>query len=176
LSELIQTWILGLVGASFLGAIALTVCPKGRVRAVVSLLAGLVTLLALIAPVLEFDFEAYAQNIVFSEAQLDDRIEEIQREQERLQTLIISEQSRTYIWDKAQSIGLPDLEIHVETRRSAVGEIYPYRIRLIGDVDPYQRTALEEFMEQNFGITNERQQWSIEHEPEDESEYEDAES
>ena len=162
MGTLIQTWILGLVGASFLGAIALTVCPKGRVRAVVSLLAGLVTLIALVAPVLEFDFEAYAENLSFAEVQLDDRLEEVLREQERLQSLIISEQSRTYIWDKAQSIGLGDMEIHVETRRSPLGETYPYRVRLIGSYTPEQRVQLETYIGHTFGITTDRQGWETE--------------
>ena len=162
MSQLIQTWILGLVAASFLGAIALSVCPKGRVRAVLSLLAGLITLLALIAPILEFDFEAYAQNLAFQEVQLDNRMEEIAREQERLQSLIISEQSRTYIWDKAQSIGLSHMEIHVETRRSSIGEIYPYRVRFIGVFSEEQRMEMTDYVSRTFGISGERQQWETE--------------
>ena len=160
MTELIRTWIMGLVAASFLSAIALTLCPKGRIRSIVGLTAGLVTVVALVAPILDFDPEAHDLNLERFAFQLDTRIEEIEREQERLRTLIISDRSRTYIWDKAQSIGAYELDIQVETRRSPDGAVYPYGVRLIGSITSEQQEILERYLSDTFGITAERQQWS----------------
>jgi len=161
MTELIRNWVIGLTATSFLTAIAIALTPKGRARAMTALVAGLVTIIALIAPILEFDYLAYAQNLAGFEASLELRVEEIQASQERLQASIISERSATYILDKAESVGLVDLDIYIQTRGSADGWAYPYAVFLTGTYTEEQRRTLEAYLTGTFGIPVERQIWSV---------------
>jgi len=158
--ELIRAWILGLTAAAFLASIAMTLAPKGRPRAVVGLVAGLVTVVALIAPILEFDYAAYARNVDAFEVSREGRNQEWEAVQERLTSRIISERSEAYIWDKAESLGLVGLDVAVETARDPDGWTIPYRVWISGEYSADQRRILSEFLAGTFGIPAERQHWS----------------
>jgi len=161
MAELIRNWILGLTGAAFLTAIAMSLAPRGRVRAVTGLVAGLVTIVALISPILEFDYTAHVGNTAHFEQSLDLRMQEMEAAQERLQARIISERSAAYIWDKAESVGLVDLYIQVETARHPEGFLYPYKVWLEGVPTEEQRRTVEAYLTEVFGIPVERQIWSV---------------
>jgi len=160
MTELIRTWILGLTAAAFLAAIAMALTPKGRPRAVVGLVTGLVTVLALIAPILEFDYAAYAQNVSAFEVSLEARNEAWEASQDNMTSLIIRERSEAYILDKAENLGLVGLDVEVATSRNAAGWHYPDRVWIVGEVSASQRSALSEFLAGTFGIPAERQYWS----------------
>jgi len=160
MTELIRTWILGLTAAAFLTTIAMTLTPKGRPRSVVGLLSGLVTIVALIAPITEFDFGAYASNLENFEIQLEEKRIAMEAEQERLTSLIIREQSEAYIWDKAESLGLGHLAIEVATAQGEGGWMFPYRVWISGEVSLEERLILSDFLAGTFGIPAERQYWS----------------
>lgn len=160
MTEFIRTWIMGLVAASFLSAIAMTLCPKGKVRAVVGLCAGLVTIVTLVGPILNFDYQAHFGALDDFESQLEQRLEEMEFEQERLRSIIISERSRTYIWDKAEVLGMGNVEIQVDTVRAETGELIPYRVHIGGVYTQEQREDLERYLAETFGIPRVRQHWS----------------
>ena len=160
MTEFIRLWIMGLTGAAFLAAIAMTLTPKGRPRAVVGLVSGLVTVVALIAPVLEFDYMAYARHMSDFQVSLEARSQEWETAQERLTSLIIRERSEAYILDKAESLGLVGLTVEVATAKSGDGWSYPYRVWISGDYSAEQQSALSEFLAGVFGIPAERQDWS----------------
>ena len=162
MTELIRSWIMGLTAAAFLGSIAMALTPKGRPRAVVALVAGLVTVVALIAPLMEFDPISYAQQVTALELSLDARMEEIEEAQERLTSLIISARSEAYILDKAESMGLVGLDIEVVTARNEAGWLFPDHVWITGTVSPAERRALSEFLAGTFGIPADRQYWSEE--------------
>ena len=63
MTELIRTWILGVAGAAVLTGLALCLTPKGRVHSVLRLVCGAVMVIALVAPVLRFDFSSYAMDL-----------------------------------------------------------------------------------------------------------------
>ena len=159
MAELIRTWIMGLTAAAFLTSIAMTLTPKGRPRAVVSLVAGLVTIVALVAPILEFDYEAYARNLEGFEHTLEARTAEWDAAGEDLTSRIIIERSQAYIWDKAESLGLV-VRIEVATARNEAGWEFPDRVWISGDYTDSQQRALSEFLAEVFGISAERQYWS----------------
>ena len=161
MTELVRNWVLGLTGTSFLTAIAMALTPKGRVRAMTGLVAGLVTIVALISPVLDFDYLAYTDHLSGFEVSLDLRIDEMQASQERLQARLISERSATYILDKAESVGLVDLDVTVQMNPLADGTFYPYAVFLYGVYTEEQRRTLEAYLSGTFGIPLERQIWSV---------------
>ena len=159
MTELIRSWILGLTGAAFLAAIAMSLTPKGRPRAVVGLVTGLVTIVALIAPVLEFDYAAYARHVEHFEVSLEARNQEWELTQERLTSRIIRERSEAYILDKAERLGLVGLDIEVATARSADGWLYPDRVWITGEISAAQQRELSAFLTKTFGIPTDSQFW-----------------
>ena len=160
MTELIRAWVLGLTGAAFLASLAMALTPRGRPRAVVGLVTGLVTVVALIAPVLEFDYAAYARNVHDFEQSLAARAEEWEAAQARVTSLIIRERSEAYILDKAESLGLVGLDVEVATARNAAGWIYPQRVWITGPYSADQQSELSAFLAVTFGIPAERQYWS----------------
>ena len=161
MTELIGNWILGLAAVAFINALAMSLTPKGKSRAIVGLVCGLVTIVALVAPVLEFDYGAYALYMERPEIVLNHQVEEMEMEQERLTNLIIRERSEAYILDKANSLDIASLTIEVDTAQSAYGVIYPYAIWLMGTYTEEQRQKLGDFLAGTFGIPAERQYWSV---------------
>ncbi|MCL2562718.1 MAG: hypothetical protein FWE08_01605 [Oscillospiraceae bacterium] len=160
MANLIRTWILGLTAAAFLAAVAMTLTPKGRPRAVVGLVTGLVTIAALIAPILDFDYEAYARNVEHFELSLEARNAEWEAHQEELTSRIIIERSEAYIWDKAESLGLVGMDIEVAVAHNEAGWMFPDRVWITGEYTTAQQSALSEFLAGTFGIPAERQYWS----------------
>jgi len=161
MTELIRAWLMGLTAAALINAVAMSLAPKGKQRAVVGLTCGLVTVIALVAPILDFDYEAYAFHMGEAEPVLERRLEEMEQAQERLTQAIIRERSEAYILDKANFLDIAGLAVAVETAISAYGVVYPYRVWLRGEITEEQRRALEHFLVGTFGIPAERQHWSV---------------
>jgi len=160
-TELIRNWVLGITAAAFITAIAMALTPKGRTRAAVALVAGLVTIVVLISPILEFDYAAHGVHLSDFQASLDLRQEEMETASKSLQARIISQRSLAYILDKAESVGLPDLDIRIQTKAGLDGFVVPYSIYLTGAYSEEQRRTLEAYLTGTFGIPIERQIWSV---------------
>ena len=98
--------------------------------------------------------------------QLNIIIKESEKELEKsiknreLQARIISGQAETYIWDKADEMGVA-LEVEVETRDLGSGP-YPWRATLTGTCGGEKRTALTRYIEENLAIPEARQVWQCE--------------
>ena len=161
MTELIRNWVLGLTAAAFIASLAMTLTPKGKIRAVVGLATGLMTIVALIAPVMDFDYAAYARHMAASDFVLESKIGEVEYAQERLTSLIIIQRSQAYILDKAESLGLSDLTVVVETMLDENRIPYPYEIWLTGPYTAEVQEILEHFLVGTFGIPTERQHWSL---------------
>jgi len=161
MTELIRNWVLGLTAASFITGIAMAIAPKGRSRAATALVSGLVTIVVLIAPILDFDHTAYMQDFVETEVSVTLRTEEMENASKSLQARIISERSIAYILDKAESVGLPNLDIRIQTKAGADGFVVPYAIYLTGEYTLEQRRTLEAYLVGTFGIPIQRQTWSV---------------
>ena len=164
MTDLIGSWVMGLASAAFINAIAMSLAPKGKSRAIVGLTCGLVTLVALIAPILEFDYEVHALHIAGPEITWDEWVDEMSIEQERLTNLIIRERSEAYILDKANSLDIAYLTVRVDTVTSSYGVIYPYEVWLTGAYTEEQQEKLGDFLTGIFGIPAQRQYWSVAYE------------
>ena len=161
MTELIRNWILGLTAASFITAIAMAIAPKGRSRAATALVSGLVTIVVLLAPILDFDHTAHMAEFGEFEVSFTLAAEEMENASKSLQARIISERSMAYILDKAESVGLPNLDIRIQTKAGADGFVIPYAIYLTGVYTEEQKRTLEAYLAGTFGIPSERQTWSV---------------
>jgi len=114
-----------------------------------------------VAPVLDFDYDAYALHLGGPDITWEERVMEMELLQERLQDGIIRERSEAYILDKANFLDMGDLTVRVETARSSYGVIYPYEVWLTGTYTEAQRREMEAFLAATFGISAPRQHWSV---------------
>lgn len=150
-----RTWILGLAGAAVFCALAGELTPRGMVKNVQKALCGVVMALALLGPLLDFDYSAYSLNLARYREQgesLSGRGEEISRELDRT---IIEDGCETYILDKAQSLGLTLEGARVRLEWSGEGLWYPVAAELDGEYDE----ALSRALESELGIGREAQSW-----------------
>ncbi|MGN1002104.1 MAG: hypothetical protein ACI4PC_04980 [Oscillospiraceae bacterium] len=154
--SLIRSWILGLAGAALFCALATELTPKGMVKNVLTPLCGVVMALALVAPLLDFDFASYSLNLAKyreNAAALTASAEEIS---DSLSRTIIEENCETYILDKARSLGLTVSGADVTVRWSGDGYWYPVSAEIAGAYSG----ELSRLLEAELGIGGENQIWS----------------
>jgi stage III sporulation protein AF len=161
MSEVLRSWVIGIAGAAMVTAAAMTVTPEGRVKKVVSLICGLVTIIALLRPIGGLDsrnllksIEAYKQEATAFSA-------EIQSADENLTRRIIAEKSAAYILDKGESLGIGDLDVSVTTAWSEDGYWYPDGAVLKTSADNAARDQLSRSIETELGIPPEELIWSM---------------
>ncbi len=159
--EAVRQWILGITGTSIVAGIAMSVTPEGRVKKAVKLVSGLAVMLALISPVLSFDFEGYSQYMSEYRQEAEKYASALDGENEKLTRTIIEEKTEAYILDKGAELGISGLTVSVTAKWGDEDCWYPYSARLMGETDEKQMQALSGYMESELGITEENQTWSV---------------
>lgn len=162
--ELIKTWILQLTGAAMLSAIAVSLTPNGKVKNVVSMVCGLVMIIALISPAVRFDSSEFTKYLSELRGNTADISSELTEVNDNLNRTIIEEESEAYILDKGTELGMENMEISVFAQWSEEGYWYPSRIEISGTAAANQRQELSYYIESQFGIAEDMQIWSTEDE------------
>ncbi|MCD8116710.1 MAG: hypothetical protein LUE21_06300 [Oscillospiraceae bacterium] len=152
-----KEWIMGIVAASVLRAIAMALTPPGRVRSVTGLVSTIVCALALVSPVMEIDLDDLAVGIAEYEQMAEEVVEQAEEETKMLNRTYIEEEYEAYILDKAAETGVAVQEISVTARWDEDALVwYPWQV-VLGAA--YDRT-LSQTIEAELGIPAERQEWS----------------
>lgn len=158
--EMVTNWIRALIGAAVFCALAMALCPEGRVKRVLRFACGLVMAAALLFPVLSLDLDYLPKAMArYSEA-AKRQTESAADTADRLNRTIIESECETYILDKAAALGFELREAEVTARWSDEGFWYPWECRLSaaeGDAN-----GLSELIEAELGIPEERQSWEAE--------------
>lgn len=155
--ESIRSYLLTVTAAALVCGIVTKLIHKGTLGALMKLLTGLFMALTVVSPLLQLrldgmkdvtldiqyaasDAAAVGENLAYQE----------------LET-IISGQTRAYILDKAEALGLT-LEVQVKV----AGEPYPVPVgvSLRGNVSPYARDVLTDYIAENLAIPVEAQKWN----------------
>ena len=131
---------------------------KSPYKSVVSMLCGLVMLLTILKPLKVTNWYSYSD--FFDEVNLDAEYasafgqQQAQTEMER----IISEQTKSYIFDKAAAMGAQlDITVEIETVNNIP---VPVAIKLEGSISPYAKTSMKEIIKNDIGIPEDRQEWN----------------
>lgn len=158
--DLVRSWVIGVAGAAVLTGIALSLTPKGRVHNVLRFICGIVMVLALVSPVLDFDFEAYSINL----SRYRDEAAAIEtgatETTDRLSRMIIEEECRAYILDKAQVVGLDCTSVSVTVKWGDEGCWYPYEAHVEAQGPEGPKNSLMGLIESDLGIPRDRQYFS----------------
>jgi len=159
MSTWLHNWILSVVGAALLSALALALTPEGRCRSVVRLLCGVVTALAVLRPLGQIDLEVYSMSMAAYREQAEAAVRSGEESNDRLSRSIIEQETAAYIWDKAQAAGLMPEEVTVTAKWGDTLCWYPYEVHLRGEAGADGREQLARIMESELGIPRERQHW-----------------
>lgn len=131
---------------------------KSTFKSAIGLLSGLYLLLTVLTPFKAGNFWQDYSNF-FDEVNLDAEHEvasgqlATQAELER----IITEQTESYICDKATEMGA-QLDVSVET--DAVNSLpMPVAVTLEGSISPYAKSKMKEIIKNDIGIPEEQQEW-----------------
>lgn len=142
----------------FCGA-AMSITPEGTVKRVSAILCTAAMLICVLSPFKTLDMDVYARmkaRYRESEARLSADAEELRA---RLDRLVIEEECRAYIMDKAADIGLALSEASVAARWSSDGTWLPHGVKLSAENDRAKRAALEDILAAELGISKERIEW-----------------
>lgn len=152
--EAVRQYIISVVAAALLCGIVIGLMPPGRANPIIRMVCGLflaytvlrgLTGLDLQTPDwVEFTATDARQAAAFGESLGQDALAQV-----------IKEQTRTYILDKAATLGLT-LEVEVTLDESQV----PRAVSIRGQTSPYERQQLQNAITRELGIAKENQQWT----------------
>ena len=149
-------WLVGVASASVLSAMALALCPGGRVKDILRLTCGIVCALALVSPVAQLDITALSAAMASYERQAQTIAEKEEEEKNMLERTYIEERCAAYISDKAAALGVAAGSVSVLARWDEQGLAwYPYEARLGCERDD----VLARLIEADLGIPAARQRW-----------------
>ena len=152
-----RDWVLGIFAASLLGALALALCPPGRVRTVTKMVCGVVCALAVATPLLRLDTESLARGMAAYRQQAEALTAAEEEEGKMLERTYIEEECAAYICAKAAELGTAVRGAHVQARWDDAGLVwYPWS----SAVDGAYSAALSAAVEGDLGIPPERQEWT----------------
>lgn len=161
MTEALRSWVIGLAGAAMVTAVAMTVTPEGRVKKIVALICGLVTIIALIKPVIGFDYTSFSKYLAQYKKNAESFSSDINSTNENLTRLIIEDKTRAYILDKGKSLGITELKATVKVKWSEDGYWYPCGANLVTNADKATRDKLSQSIEAELGIPPEELNWSM---------------
>ena len=161
--EAVRMWLMSILTAGVLCAVAGTLMPAGPVQRVGKLVCGLVLLCAVLSPVTNLDLEGgqqwledYAQGLELRERELEEQINGEMKS-------IIEQSCAAYIVDKAAELGLT-CTARVTCRAEAAGVCVPETAELSGAFSGETRDQMTRVLEQELGIPAERQTYISEEE------------
>lgn len=157
----IRSWILGLTAASIIAAILISLSPPGKSRKITTFAAAFMLIVAMIKPILSFDFGAFQPSVLQYGVMAEDYAALLNEENYRLMSVIIEERSSAYISDKAANLGIEDITVTVLTQKGDDGYPYPNEISIDARCTAAQKTNLSNYIEGEFGVQKSKQHWSV---------------
>ena len=164
MNDALRSWILGIVGVAALAAVAMTIAPEGRVKRVLSLTCGVAMIIALLRPVIGFDYTGFSKSLASLRQSAADMSAELGETNEKLTGHIIEQRCAAYIVDKGILLGISDLSATVSAKWSGEGFWYPGGATLTTDANQEFRDKLSYIIGAELGIPPEELIWRTTHE------------
>lgn len=149
-----KSWLLGIVLTSLAGGLARQLAPQGREQGMVRLVCGLLLALAILRPLAGREWERLEMDLSDLSGQSSELAEAYRKNQQESLSAIIEEKTETYIWDKANQLGLA-CTVEVAAVTGGEGIPLPDSVVIQG---PYSET-LAGIIEEEVGIPAEKQIW-----------------
>ena len=146
----LKTWLLGVVFSAFATGLANELAPKGREKALVRMVGGVLMVLTLLRPLGAIEWS----EISIPTGNFSQQADIYRTQQENALTAIIAERLETYIWDKATELGIA-CAVRVEVSCDESGIPTARSVEISAAHDP----VLSAWLEEVVGIPAERQIW-----------------
>lgn len=148
----VREWLVSVVCAAMLIAVAENTAPAGNLRKITSVTGGLILLIVLVRPLIGVDFESLFADYDICAREVELRQEELEEDYIRQVRLLIEQRIAAYISDKAEVMGAACCA-KVECRISENGLPVPYRVIVHGTAPQ----ELKNWIRQELDIPEERQ-------------------
>ena len=150
-------YIVKLLAASMLCAMVLQIVgTKSSYAGVVKLVCGVFITLAVVSPWFHFSVRPYDDFPADFTSMAQQAVNDGENSATQMLRGIISEQTRTYILHKAQSLGI---QLEVDVLLSDGDLPTPCGVRLKGNISPYAKQVMSTYLTENLNIPSEEQQW-----------------
>lgn len=147
-------WLTGVVLTAFAGSLARSLAPKGRGEAAVRLASGLLLALAVLRPLGSLAGASADLGLADLTRDAQEQAERWRGENQAALSAIIEERCASYIWDKADRLGLA-CRVSVRCAPGEGGVPLPDTVTVAG---PYSE-ALSAWIQEEVGIPAEKQIW-----------------
>lgn len=162
--ELVRTWLLGITAAALIAALADSLSPEGTVRKIGKLASGLLLMVAILNPLIEFDHAVLASAMMDYQLESETYSKALQIENHRLMKAIIEEQAGAYIQDKAAELGIV-CTVEITCRKDDSENLYPAYAVIYGSLTREQKESLGRIIEGDLAISAQNQRFERETEP-----------
>lgn len=159
----LRSWLLALVAASLICALADALIPKGAVKRVGRLVCGLVLASAILSPLAGLDVESGQSWLERHLASVEFQRAELEEEVNGQMKVIIEQEYAAYIVDKAAQLGAA-CSARTECRRDG-GLYLPQRVEVTGAVPPPLQAELVQIIVRDLGVPEEQIDFSEEEAP-----------
>ena len=150
----VKGWLLSLVAAALISAVADALTPEGAAKKVERLVGGLLLLSVMIRPVSGLDLAERVGEYTPPETE-NQWTEELTAADNLLLERLITDSTQAYIEAQAQSLGG---QCRAEVTCLWQGEVpVPFRVEVAGSLSTEQRSALSRVIRAELGIPEERQ-------------------
>ena len=129
---------------------------KGTIGAAVRLLSGIFMILVVVSPLLDVRLDSvfdYLDDLKFEGATV---ATEGENNAKAAMADIITGQTQAYILDKAKTLGA---ELVVTVKVTDALPPVPCEVEILGDISPYARRDLSEYIQTQLGVGAEAQKW-----------------
>ena len=152
----VRGWLLTVIGASLICALADALMPPGAVRRVGRLVCGLVLLGAILSPLTQLDLPGGQRWLEDYLASLEAREEDLTETVNSQMKVIIEREYAAYIVDKAARLGLT-CGLRVECGLSEEGLYLPVRVRVTGALTEEERARIAGMIAEDLGVPESEQ-------------------
>lgn len=160
MTDAIKSWLLTMTGVALITTIASFFATSGSMKRVLKLIGGVAMAIALLSPLLKFDFAAYAASLQLYNGSAAWDSTAVEETEKRLNRTIIESECSAYILDKAAQLGVPLTGVQVAVQWSTTdGVWYPCAATLTQPAGAEKSAALADIIEADLGISSERQEW-----------------
>lgn len=159
----VRGWLLAVLSASILCALADSLMPAGAVKRVGRLVCGLALMCAVLSPVSGLDL---AEGRTWMEDYflgLEERRSELEQQVNQGTKTVIEEKCAAYIVDKAAQMGLR-CTARVSCREDGEGLYLPEQIWVTGALAPEETGRLARIIREDLGVPLEQQVYNSEEE------------
>ncbi len=144
---------------SVLCGAVMSLTPEGGVKRVLSVLCALLLSASLLSAFRELDYDSYALELSRYREREQTFLAENTERNRRLNRLVIEDECRTYILDKAEKLGLELENVRVDVRWSVDGFWVPDAVSMEYRGEERQREQMQDLIMGELGIPAERQEW-----------------